>query len=60
MKDEDKINRWKGIIFNFRGDFVPTAYTGDIFINALGAGIGLLLGIIIYTSFRGKFFHREV
>ena len=42
--------------------FVPTrtAYTGDIFINALGAGIGLLLGIIIYTSFRGKFFHREV
>lgn len=41
--------------------FVPTrtAYTGDIFINALGAGIGLLLSIIIYTSFRGKFFHRE-
>ena len=42
--------------------FVPTrtAYTGDIFINALGAGIGLLLGIIICTSFRGKFFRREV
>ena len=42
--------------------FVPTrtVYTGDILINALGAGIGLLLGIIIYTSSRGKFFHREV
>ncbi len=39
--------------------FIPTrtAYTGDIFVNALGAGIGLLLGIIVYTSFFGKFFH---
>ena len=42
--------------------FVPTrtAYIEDIFINALGASIGLLFGIIVYTSFPGKFFHRGV
>jgi VanZ family protein len=42
--------------------FVPTrtAYVGDIFINALGASIGQLFGIVVYTSFPGRFFHREV
>jgi O-antigen/teichoic acid export membrane protein len=35
MKDEDKINTWKGTIFNFRGDFVPVLLgnVGSRFLN---------------------------
>jgi VanZ family protein len=37
--------------------FVPTrtAYLGDILMDGVGAGVGLLFGIIVYTSLSGKF-----
>ena len=35
MKNKDKINRWKGIIFDFRGDFLPVLLgnVGSRFLN---------------------------
>ena len=38
--------------------FVPTrtAYLGDIFMDGVGAGMGVLFAIIVYTSLSGKFF----
>lgn len=41
--------------------FVPTrtAYLGDIFMDGVGAGMGLLFGIIVYTSLPGKLFSRR-
>lgn len=46
--------------------FVPTrtGYIGDVFIDAIGASVGLLFAMIVYTSFLGeflgKFFLREI
>jgi len=42
--------------------FVPTrtAYLGDIFMDGVGAGMGLLFGIIVYTFLSGKFFSERL
>ncbi len=41
--------------------FVPTrtAYLGDILMDGVGAGMGLLFGIIVYTFLSGKFFSER-
>ena len=41
--------------------FVPTrtAYLGDILMDGVGAGMGLLFAIIVYTSLFGKFFSER-
>jgi len=41
--------------------FVPTrtAYLGDIFMDGVGAGMGLLFGIIAYIFLSGKFFSER-
>ena len=41
--------------------FVPTrtAYLGDILMDGVGAGMGLLFGIIVYTFLSGKFFPKR-
>ncbi len=42
--------------------FVPTrtAYLGDILMDGVGAGMGLLFGIIIYIFLSGKFFSKRL
>ena len=41
--------------------YVPTrtAYLGDIFMDGVGASMGLLFAIIVYTSLSGKFFSKR-
>ncbi len=42
--------------------FVPTrtAHPGDILMDGVGAGMGLLFGIIVYTFLSGKFFPKKI
>jgi len=42
--------------------FVPTrtAYLGDILMDGVGAGMGVLFAIIVYTSLSGKFFSERL
>ncbi len=42
--------------------FVPTrtAYLGDILMDGVGAGVGLLFGIIVYTFLSGKSFPKKL
>ncbi len=42
--------------------FVPTrtAHLGDILMDGVGAGMGLLFGMIIYTFLSGKFFPKKI
>jgi len=42
--------------------FVPTrtAYLGDIFMDGVGAGMGLLFAIIVYTFLSGQFFPKRL
>jgi len=41
--------------------FVParTAYLGDILVDGVGAGMGVLFAIIVYTSLSGKLFSKR-
>lgn len=41
--------------------FVParTAYLGDILMDGVGAGMGVLFAIIVYTSLSGKLFSKR-
>ncbi len=42
--------------------FVPTrtAYLGDILMDGVGAGMGLLFGVIVYTFLSGKSFPKKL
>lgn len=42
--------------------FVPTrtAYLGDILMDGVGAGMGVLFAIIVYTSLSGKLFSEKL
>ena len=42
--------------------FVPTrtAYLGDIFMDGVGTGMGLLFAIIVYSFLSGKFFSKRL
>ncbi len=42
--------------------FVPTrtAHLGDILMDGVGAGMGLLFGMIVYTFLFGKFFQKKL